>query len=126
MHGERDGSSVAWAADITAAEATRRLEAIPADDYDIEEVVDDPFSDFDDSLALIGITDVPGGCVVFQLWGYNASIPGIERLSADSVCYGMFANPKSGNQGVVVPSSGVLLRRCGPATDRRPINHRST
>ncbi|MBB6345182.1 hypothetical protein FHU36_001691 [Nonomuraea muscovyensis] len=105
---EDDGFSVACVADITAAEAAQRLEATPADDDDIEEIMDDPFSDFDDSLSLIGITDVPGGCVVFQPWGYNASTPGvIKRLSVGSVCYAMFANPKSGNQGAVA-RDGVI------------------
>ncbi|MGN9786835.1 ankyrin repeat domain-containing protein [Nonomuraea sp. ZG12] len=105
---EHDGFSVACVAGIAAAEAARRLEAIPADDDDIEEVMDDPFSDLDGSLAIIGITDVPGGCVVFQPWGYNASTPGVmERLSVSTVCYGMYANPKSGNQGAVA-RDGVI------------------
>ncbi|MEV0591766.1 DUF6461 domain-containing protein [Nonomuraea cavernae] len=105
---EDDGFSVACVADITAAEAARRLEATPADENDVEEITDDPFSDFDDSLSLIGITDVPGGCVVFQPWGYTASTPGVmKRLSVGSVCYGMFANPKSGDQGAVA-RDGVI------------------
>ncbi|MEU8355911.1 ankyrin repeat domain-containing protein [Nonomuraea sp. NPDC048882] len=97
-----DGFSLACAGGITAAEVARRLEAVPADEDDIEEVMDDPFADLDDSLGFIGVTDVPGGCVVFQPWGYNAYVPGVvRRLSVGSVCYGMFANAKSGKQGVV-------------------------
>ncbi|NUP76076.1 MAG: ankyrin repeat domain-containing protein [Nonomuraea sp.] len=107
-HLEDDGFSVACVAGVTAAEAARRLEAVPADDDDVEELMEDPFSDFDAALAIIGITDVPGGCVVFQPWGYNASAPGvIKRLSVGSVCYAMFANPKSGNQGAVA-RDGVI------------------
>ncbi|MFI6176442.1 ankyrin repeat domain-containing protein [Nonomuraea sp. NPDC051191] len=99
---EDDGFSLACVAGVGAAEAARRLEAVPADDADVEELMEDPFADFDNSLAIIGVTDVPGGCVVFQPEGYNASTPGVmKRLSAGSVCYGMFANPKSGNQGAV-------------------------
>ncbi|MFB4271460.1 ankyrin repeat domain-containing protein [Nonomuraea sp. GTA35] len=103
-----DGFSVACVAGVTAAEAARRLEAVPADDDDVAELMDDPFSDLDNALAIIGLTDVPGGCVVFQPWGYNADTPGlIKRLSVDTVCYGMFANPKSGNQGAVA-RDGVI------------------
>ncbi|MEV4058504.1 ankyrin repeat domain-containing protein [Nonomuraea dietziae] len=97
-----DGFSLACVADITAAEAARRLEAVPADDLDVEELMDDPWSDEDNGLSVVGVTDVPGGCVVVQPWGYVASNPGVmERLSAGTVCYALFANPKSGNQGAV-------------------------
>ncbi|MEV4897826.1 hypothetical protein AB0K48_51680, partial [Nonomuraea sp. NPDC055795] len=42
----------------------------------------------------------PGGCVVAQPWGYGADIPGVQKaLSAGTRCYGLYANPKSGNQG---------------------------
>ncbi|MFD8532440.1 ankyrin repeat domain-containing protein [Streptosporangium canum] len=103
-----DGYSLACVAGITAAEAVRRLEAVPADDADVEEIMEDPWADFDDSLAVVGVTDVPGGCVVVQPWGYVASNPGvIERLSAGTVCYGLLANPKSGNQGAVA-RDGVI------------------
>ncbi|QYC38386.1 Ankyrin repeats (3 copies) [Nonomuraea coxensis DSM 45129] len=87
---------------ITVAEATRRLEATPANEDDLELIEDDPWRDVDHSLTIIGITDVPGGCVITQPWGYGASTPGvIQRLSPDTVCYAMYANPKSGNQGRV-------------------------
>ncbi|GAA2897706.1 hypothetical protein GCM10010517_62790 [Streptosporangium fragile] len=105
-----DGFSLACAAGVTAAEAVRRLEAVPADDADADadETPEDPWSDEDDSLAVVGVTDVPGGCVVIQPWGYVASNPGVmERLSVGTVCYGMYANPKSGNQGAVA-RDGVI------------------
>lgn len=103
-----DGFSLACVAGISAAEAARRLEAVPADDADVEEFMEDPWSDEGGSLATIGITDVRGGCVVVQPWGYAASNPGvIERLSVGTVCYGLFANPKSGNQGAVA-RDGVI------------------
>ncbi|MFI6920635.1 ankyrin repeat domain-containing protein [Nonomuraea spiralis] len=105
---EDDGFSLGCAAGITAAEAARRLEAVPVDDDDVEELLEDPFADFDNSLAVIGVTDAPGGCVVFQPFGYNASTPGVmERLSVGSVCYGLFANPKSGNQGAVARDGAI-------------------
>ncbi|GIH97301.1 ankyrin repeat domain-containing protein [Planobispora siamensis] len=100
---EEDGFSVACVAGVTAAEAVRRLGAEPADDADIEAIMDDPWSDLDGNLRIVGITDVPGGCVIIQPWGGAAcdSEP-ITRVSAGTVCHSMCANPKSGNQGAVV------------------------
>ncbi|MEU8382293.1 ankyrin repeat domain-containing protein [Streptosporangium sp. NPDC048865] len=93
---------VACVANIGAAEAARRLQARPADDADIEAVLDDPWADPDGSLGIVGVTDVPGGCVVTQPWGYAPSIPEVTLpLSAGTVCHSVFANPKSGNQGAV-------------------------
>ncbi|MGW0804105.1 ankyrin repeat domain-containing protein [Nonomuraea sp. NPDC002799] len=95
-----DGLSLACVAGINAAEAVRRLGAEPADPDEIEEIMDDPWSDLDANAAFVGVTDVPGGCVVTQPWGYTASDPGVTQLlSAGTVCYAMYANPKSGNQG---------------------------
>ncbi|MEU4539202.1 DUF6461 domain-containing protein [Streptosporangium sp. NPDC023825] len=103
-----DGHSLACVAGITAAEAVRRLEAVPADDADVEEIMEDPWADLDAGLALIGVTDVPGGCVVFQPCGYAASNPGVmKRLSVGTVCHGLFANPKSGNQGAVARDGAI-------------------
>ncbi|MEW9533169.1 ankyrin repeat domain-containing protein [Microbispora sp. NPDC049125] len=99
---DHDGYSLACVAGITAAEAARRLEAAPIDDADVEELMEDPWADEDGSLAVVGVTDVPGGCVVFQSSAYVASTPGVMKcLSVGTVCYGLFANPKSGNQGAV-------------------------
>ncbi|MEV4248537.1 ankyrin repeat domain-containing protein [Streptosporangium canum] len=103
-----EGLSLACVAGISAAEAAQRLGAVPADDDDIEEIMDDPFSDFDDSLTVVGVTDVPGGCVVSQPWGYTAYTPGVtKRLSAGTVCYALNANAKSGNQGSVTRDGDI-------------------
>ncbi|GAA3164061.1 hypothetical protein GCM10010466_63730 [Planomonospora alba] len=105
---EHDGFSLACVAGITAAEAARRLKAVPADDDEVEELMEDAWADEDGSLAVVGVTDVPGGCVVFQPWAYTASNSDvIERLSVGTVCHGMYANPKSGNQGAVA-RDGVI------------------
>ncbi|MER5646151.1 ankyrin repeat domain-containing protein [Streptosporangium sp. NPDC002524] len=105
---DSDGFSLACVAGLTAAEAVPRLEAVVADDDDIEEVMDDPFSDLDDSLTVIGVTDVPGGCVVSQPWGYAAYAHRVmKRLSTGTVCYAMYDNPKSGKQGGVARNGGV-------------------
>ncbi|MCW6008059.1 ankyrin repeat domain-containing protein [Micromonospora sp. CPCC 205371] len=101
-----DGMSLCCVAGIDSAEAMRRLDATAVDDeVDGEDMWD---SLDDDSIMLLGVTDVPGGCVVSQPWAYGASMPLVALLlSAGTVCYGMYANPKSGNQGESV-HDGVI------------------
>ncbi|MEV6808439.1 ankyrin repeat domain-containing protein [Streptomyces sp. NPDC051132] len=98
-----DGTGLACVAGIDAAEAVRRLEAAPVKGEVIEELLEDPYEfDMDESLQIIGVTSVPGGCVVTQPWGYAPQMPGVlTRLSAGTFCYGLYANPKSGNQGSI-------------------------
>ncbi|MBE1587864.1 ankyrin repeat domain-containing protein [Nonomuraea angiospora] len=102
-----DGYSLACVRGITASEAARRLAAEPADEEDLEEIMEDP--EDDEAMRLIGLSDVPGGCVVSQQWAYMASTPGVMKtLSAGTVAYGMYANPKSGNQGYVYRDGKVV------------------
>ncbi|MGW2151349.1 ankyrin repeat domain-containing protein [Nonomuraea bangladeshensis] len=106
---EDDGLGLACVAGVTAAEAVRRLEAEPVAQDEVEEVLEDPAELWEDNLDLVGITDVPGGCVITQPWSFGPSSPRVsERLSAGTVCYGLFANPKSGNQGSVA-RDGVIV-----------------
>ncbi|MEU0481131.1 ankyrin repeat domain-containing protein [Streptosporangium sp. NPDC006013] len=103
-----DGTGLACVAGIDAAEAVRRLEAT-VEIIDPEEFLDeiDPFSE--ESMSFVGVTDVPGGCVVTQPWGYMPQTPGAsKRLSAGTVCYGLYANPKSGNQGSIVRDGEIV------------------
>ena len=104
-----DGTGLACVAGIDAAEAIRRLEAAPAEGEDMDDLLENPYDyDLDETLQIIGVTTVPGGCVVTQPWGYAPQMPGVlTRLSAGTVCYGMYANPKSGNQGSIV-RDGVI------------------
>jgi hypothetical protein len=96
------GLGMACVADITAAEVARRLEAVPADDEDVAAIIEDLGSHLDDSQSVVGVTEVPGGCVVSQPWGYVPYTPGVAtRLSAGTVCYGMYDNPKGGHHGTV-------------------------
>ncbi|MBF9128816.1 ankyrin repeat domain-containing protein [Plantactinospora sp. S1510] len=99
-----DGLSLCCVAGIDAAEAVRRLDAtvIETDDpVSILENLSDRSLD-EDALLTVGVTDVPGGCVVSQPWAYGASTPVVaQRLSTGTVCYAMYANPKSGNQGSI-------------------------
>ncbi|WP_344577223.1 DUF6461 domain-containing protein [Nonomuraea roseoviolacea] len=105
---EHDGFSVACVAGIDAAEAVRRLEAT-VEVIDPEEFLDeiDPFAE--ESMRFVGVTDVPGGCVVSQPWGYVPRTPDVvRRLSAGTLCYAMYANPKSGDQGCVARDGEVV------------------
>lgn len=104
---DADGMSLCCVGGIDVAEAIRRLDATVVED---EIAVDDMWdaTDDDESLLTLGVTDVPGGCVVSQPWAYGASMPLVALLlSTDTVCYGMYANPKSGNQGASV-HDGVI------------------
>jgi hypothetical protein len=93
--------------DVTAAEAVRRLQATPVVDDGLldvlNELLEDSYAyDMDESLHIVGVTSVPGGCVVTQPWGYAPQMLGVlARLSAGTLCYGLYANPKSGNQGSI-------------------------
>lgn len=98
-----DGLGLACVAGIGAGEAIRRLDAAPARDEDVEGVLEDPYGyEPDEVLHLVGVTEVPGGCVVAQPWSYGPSMPGVvTRLSVGTVCYGLYGNPKSGDQGSI-------------------------
>lgn len=105
-----EGLSLCCVAGIDAAEAVRRLEATVVAYDDPQSMAEalgyDPMSE--DALLTVGITDVPGGCVVSQSWAFGASTPGVcGRLSTGTVCYAMYANPKSGDQGSIA-RDGVI------------------
>ncbi|MFI6394343.1 ankyrin repeat domain-containing protein [Nonomuraea sp. NPDC050540] len=104
-----DGHSIACMAGIDAAEAMRRLDATPATEEEIEEIFEDPFDDMEESLRFVGVTDVPGGCVVAQPWGYAPFTTGVQKaLSAGTSCYGLYSNPASGNQGSAAVDGAVV------------------
>ncbi|MET9887329.1 ankyrin repeat domain-containing protein [Streptomyces sp. NPDC006430] len=121
-----EGTGLACVAGIDAEEAVRRLEATPADVEEPEALLDEPWAyELDESLRIVGVTTVPGGCVVTQPWGYAPSMPGVlARLSAGTVCYGLYANPKSGNQGRILRDGDVegwdLHPGGGPDLDDTP------
>ncbi|MEU7855835.1 ankyrin repeat domain-containing protein [Nonomuraea sp. NPDC049141] len=112
------GLSLACVADVSAAEATARLEAAPADDVDID-VLYEAWWNIPDADSIVGITGVPGGCVITQPWGLTPSTPGVvKRVSRGTVCYSMYSNPKGGifghiaRHGVVVawePDSAYMV-----------------
>lgn len=99
-----EGLSLSCVAGIDAAEVVRRLEATLAEHDDLEALAENAwgYASNDEALLIVGVTDVPGGCVVSQPWGYGASTSEVaKRLSTGTVCYAMYANPKSGNQGSI-------------------------
>ncbi|MEU3661450.1 ankyrin repeat domain-containing protein [Streptomyces sp. NPDC032940] len=104
-----DGTGLACVAGIDAEEAVRRLEATPVEADVLDEELEYPYAyDTDEILQIIGVTTVPGGCVLTQPWGYAPQMPGVlTRLSAGTVCYGLYANPKSGNQGSIARDGAI-------------------
>ncbi|MFJ9608906.1 ankyrin repeat domain-containing protein [Kitasatospora sp. NPDC101176] len=99
-----DGTGLACIAGIDGAEAIRRLNGTPLDGEFMADFLDEPHSyDMAERLLIAGVTTVPGGCIVTQPWGYVPSAHGtMVRLTAGTVGYGLFANPKSGNQGRIL------------------------
>ncbi|GAA3442366.1 ankyrin repeat domain-containing protein [Planomonospora venezuelensis] len=100
-----DDLSLACVADVSAAEAAARLEATPADDMDMDALYECPWNKPDAEL-IVGITDVPGGCVIIQPWGYTASTRGVaKRVSPGTVCYSMYV--LGGNGGYIARDGAV-------------------
>jgi hypothetical protein len=111
-----EGTGMLCVAGIDAAEAVRRLgatamsmpELLAHHDVEVDEEFPDP--DYDDwewlldvrDPELVGFSDVPGGCVLTQPWSYLPQTPAVGRvLSAGTAAYGVYSNPKSGDQGIV-------------------------
>lgn len=101
---EVEGMSIACLAHVDSAEAAGRLRAVPIEVADFAEWALDPWSEGmtdDEVLHTVGVTDVPGGCVVTQWAGFTAATPGLlARLTPGSSAYAMHVDPKSGCQGI--------------------------
>lgn len=114
-----DGFSMACVAGLTAAEAVQRLpvgEVIAVDDHA-------PWheQDFYGEREIVGVTDVPGGCVIAQPWAYRA-VDVLEVVTAGTFAYGMYANPKSGNQGHIAEDGRRIKRDLHPGYDLDPTS----
>ncbi|WP_031077902.1 ankyrin repeat domain-containing protein [Streptomyces sp. NRRL WC-3742] len=99
-----EGTGLACVAGIDATEAIRRLGAEPVEDEEyMDEFLEQPWAyPMGDGLRLAGVTTVPGGCVVTQPWGYAPYTAGAAAaLTPGTVGYALYANPKSGNQGMI-------------------------
>jgi len=98
-----NGQSFACIADVDVTEAGRRLGATPIDDVDTELLLSEPWEtglDDDELNVIVGVSDVPGGCIVGQWWMFAPSAPGVmAKLTPGTIGYGIYGNPKSGNQG---------------------------
>ncbi|MER7112428.1 ankyrin repeat domain-containing protein [Streptomyces sp. NPDC000229] len=105
-----DGLGVAFVAGLDEEEAIRRLGADPA----AHPVLDldrhpgpygtgpggfDP-DDYDEAQRYVGVTGVPGGCVLIQPLSYGVSTPEVlEPLSLSARACGIYFNPKGGTFG---------------------------
>ncbi|TDB94159.1 ankyrin repeat domain-containing protein [Actinomadura sp. 7K534] len=112
-----DGFSVACVAGLTAVETLQRLtvgEVI---------VVDDHTPWYEEEICgerdIVGVTDVPGGCVIAQPWGYRA-VHVLEAVTAGTFAYGMYANPKSGDQGRIAEDGRQVKWDLHPGYDPDP------
>ncbi|WP_337822501.1 ankyrin repeat domain-containing protein [Amycolatopsis sp. A1MSW2902] len=71
-----EGLGIVCVAGVDVAEAVRRLDAEVVDgDYD--EMLEDPFDPA--VVHTLWATDVPGGCVLAQPWGYAPQMPGVTK-----------------------------------------------
>ncbi|MBB5953827.1 hypothetical protein FHS29_000397 [Saccharothrix tamanrassetensis] len=111
-----EGLGIACVADIDVAEALSRLDAhIVAGDLDrmMATWAEDPVGD--DTILTMWATDVPGGCVLAQPWGYGPTMHGVTKaLSVRTTCYALYANPKSGNQGSIIRDGEIIAWDMSP------------
>ncbi|WP_030433718.1 ankyrin repeat domain-containing protein [Allokutzneria albata] len=97
-----EGLGLACVADFDVEESAWRLGAEVVEDISAVQKDIEVYPPSTESSLAVGATDVPGGCVFAQPWGFAPTMPGVlARLSVDTVCYGLYANPKSGNQGSI-------------------------
>ncbi|MFF3510452.1 ankyrin repeat domain-containing protein [Streptomyces sp. NPDC002573] len=104
-----EGASFAFVAGLDEETAIRRLGAGPvltaAPDPDAESgpcgAGPDGFDPYEDELGrFVGVTGVPGGCVLVQPPGYRVSTEAVlDALSPGTTAYGLYFNPKGGTFG---------------------------
>ncbi|QHC25250.1 ankyrin repeat domain-containing protein [Streptomyces sp. GS7] len=109
---ETDGLSVAFVPGIDEEEAVRRLGRDPAEcpvlDLDAEPGPHgtgpngfDPYAP-EEAERQVGVTGVPGGCVLVQPVSYRLSTaPVLDALSAGTTAYGVYFNPSGGTFGAL-------------------------
>ncbi|NJP80858.1 ankyrin repeat domain-containing protein [Streptomyces sp. AA8] len=99
------GLGLACVAGIDAEEAIRRLDATPLQGSRLHALQENHLAGctIDRDMRIVGVTTVPGGCIVTQPWGFTPDSTELQKqLSAGTAFYGLYANAKSGNQGSVV------------------------
>ncbi|MCO5994817.1 ankyrin repeat domain-containing protein [Actinoallomurus rhizosphaericola] len=117
-HVDTDGLGAAFVGGLDEEEVIRRLGAQPEDCpvLDLEREPGpygtgpggfDPY-DFEEALQYVGVTAVPGGCVISQPNGYLPSRREfLLPLSRGTVAGGVFFNPKGGRYGCVIRDEEV-------------------
>ncbi|UJB44192.1 ankyrin repeat domain-containing protein [Streptomyces sp. A1-5] len=107
-----DGASVAFVVGIDEAEAVRRLGRDPRDcpvlapDADADPDATGPYGfdahDAEESHRRVGVTGVPGGCVLRQPSSYLLSTDRLlDALSVGTAAYGLYVNPAGGTFGTL-------------------------
>lgn len=111
-----DGFSVACVADLTAVEVVQRLDVVEIIVVDGHPTWDE--LDFCGEMEIVGVTDVPGGCVIAQPWAYKADDFDVMRaVTPGTFAYGMYANPKSGSQGSIAEDGRLVKWDLHPGYD---------
>ena len=112
------GFSITCVPGLDVAEVVRRMGARPAS-TEVVDLASEPWESVhrDDSAVMrtVGVTAVPGGSVVCQPWANGAKTPGVAaRVSVGTVCYSMYENPKSGNQGAITRDGKIVAHDLHP------------
>ncbi|MFI6071364.1 ankyrin repeat domain-containing protein [Actinoplanes sp. NPDC051343] len=117
---EVEGMSIACLAHVDSAEAAGRLRALPVDIPNFVQWAEDPWSEGmtdDEVLHTVGVTDVPGGCVVTQWAGFTAAAPGLlARLTPGSSAYAMSVDPRGGCQGIAFHHGHLVAADLSPGS----------
>lgn len=117
-----EGLGLACVAGISATEAVRRLDATPFAVTEEDPSHEPPLRGQEGTHGeIIGATGVPGGCILTQPWGYTPQMPGVlAALSPGTVTHGLYANPKSGDQGRIFRDGSAEGSDLHPGGDPRP------
>ncbi|MBP2401533.1 ankyrin repeat domain-containing protein [Streptomyces syringium] len=119
-----EGISVAFVSGVDATEAVRRLDADlhrpGSEEYD-------PYDDWDQSTRVVGVTAVPGGCVLVQpaFYGLNTDAWLAALTSGGGRAYGVYFNPKGGTFGTFATDGrAVQSEEIGlPPGEEEPEGH---
>ncbi len=107
-----DDVSIAFLSRVDSAEATGRLRAVPIEIPDPADWAIDPWSQgmTDHEVEYtIGISDVPGGCIVTQWHGATACAPGIlSVLTRGTLGYALQTTRHSGTQGTLFRNGRMI------------------
>ncbi|MEU2853691.1 ankyrin repeat domain-containing protein [Streptomyces syringium] len=119
-----EGISVAFVSGVDATEALRRLGADP---YRAGSEEYDPYDDWGDCSRVVGVTAVPGGCVLVQpcFHGLNTDAWLAALTNGGGRAYGVYFNPKGGTFGTLAMNGrAVHSEEIGlPPGEEHPEGH---